>query len=249
MLEEVVWSPDSDFRQLLLTSDLFLNPNLARFYGLTMDEDSDGFHKIACDPQRQAGVLTHPFLMLAFAYVRVSSPIHRGVFLLRGVLGRALRPPPIAVAPDDEALDPSLTTRQRVALQTKSEACQACHSMINPLGFSLEHYDAVGRYRDVEREQPIDASGWYQPAQGELVEFNGARQLAGYLAASDEVAGSFAQQLFHHLAKQPVNAYSSTNLDGWKDQFIDSGYHIQKLMVKIMTVTALERGGAEPRSE
>jgi hypothetical protein len=114
--------------------------------------------------------------------------------------------------------------------------------MINPLGFSLEHYDAVGRYREVEREQPIDASGWYQPAQGDLVEFNGARQLAEYLAASDEVAGSFAQQLFHQLVKQPVNAYSSTNLDGLRDQFVDSGYHIQKLMVQIMTVTALEAG-------
>jgi mono/diheme cytochrome c family protein len=248
MLEDIVWSPESDFRQLLLTSDLFVNANLARFYGLTMDEDADGFRKVGCDPQRQAGVLTHPFLMLAFAYVRVSSPIHRGVFLLRGVLGRALRPPPIAVAPDDEALDPGLTTRQRVALQTKGEACQACHSMINPLGFSLEHYDAVGRYREVERDQPIDASGSYKPVQGDLVEFTGARQLATYLAASDEVAGSFVQQLFHHLAKQPVNAYSSTNLDGLRDRFVESGYHIQKLMVQIMTATALEPGGAEARS-
>jgi hypothetical protein len=167
LLEDIAWSAESDFRQLLLTSDLFVNSRLARFYGLTLEEETDEFHKIACDPQRHAGVVTHPFLMLGFAYVRVSSPIHRGVFLLRGVLGRALRPPPVAVAPDDETLAPDLTTRERIAQQTRSEACQACHSMINPLGFSLEHYDAVGRYRETERDQPIDASGWYQPVQGD----------------------------------------------------------------------------------
>ncbi len=244
LLDHVVWSPESDFRQLLLTNDMFVNPRLARFYGLTVDQDLDGFQQVACDPQQQAGVLTHPFLMTGFAYVRVSSPIHRGVFLLRGVLGRALRPPPIAVAPDDETLAPSLTTRERIAIQTRSEACQACHSMINPLGFSLEHYDAVGRFRDTERGQPIDASGSYRPVEGELAEFVGARQMAEYLADSDEVARSFAQQLFHHLAKQPVPAYSSTNLDELTNQFVDSDYHIQKLMVSIMTATALQPGGA-----
>ncbi len=249
LLEHVAWSPESDFRQLLLTSDVFVNARLASFYGLPIEPDVDGFVKVTCDPQRQAGVLTHPFLMTGFAYVRISSPIHRGVFLLRGVLGRALRPPPVAVAPDDETLAPSLTTRERVAIQTRSEACQACHSMINPLGFSLEHYDAVGRFRTTERGQPIDASGSYRPVEGEPVEFVGARQLAEYLAGSDEVARSFSQQLFHHLAKQPVNAYSSTNLDELTEQFVDSGYHIQKLMVSIMAATALEPGGADVRSE
>lgn len=249
LLEHVAWSPESDFRQLLLTSDMFVNPRLASFYGLPVEPDLDGFVRVACDPQQQAGVLTHPFLMTGFAYVRVSSPIHRGVFLLRGVLGRALRPPPVAVAPEDETLSPSLTTRERVTIQTRSEACQACHSMINPLGFSLEHYDAVGRFRTTERGQPIDASGSYRPVEGDMAEFVGARQLAQYLAHSDEVARSFAQQLFHHLAKQPVLAYSSTDLDELTNRFVDSGYHIQKLMVSIMAATALQPGGAEARSE
>ncbi|MCL4203026.1 MAG: DUF1592 domain-containing protein [Pirellulaceae bacterium] len=244
LLDSVVWSPESDFRQLLLTSDLFLNDRLARFYGLAADENNDEFQKIACDPQQQAGVLTHPYLMLGFAYVKASSPIHRGVFLLRGVLGRALKPPPIAVAPADEGLDPGLTTRERVAMQTKEETCQACHSMINPLGFSLEHYDAVGRYRETERGKPIDASGSYKPVRGDTVEFNGARQLAEYLATSDEVARSFTEQLFHHLVKQPASAYSSTTLDGLVDAFGESGFHVQKLMVQILAATAL-KGNAD----
>ena len=57
----------------------------------------------------------------------------------------------------DEGFDPGMTTRQRVAVQTKPANCQICHGMINPLGFSLEHYDAVGRYRAKEKDKPVDA--------------------------------------------------------------------------------------------
>ena len=89
--------------------------------------------------------------MASFAYTATSSPIHRGVFLARSVLGRSLRPPPEAVAPLPPDLHADLTTRERVTLQTKPEACQSCHGMINPLGFTLEHFDAVGRYPRARR--------------------------------------------------------------------------------------------------
>ena len=111
-------------------------------------------------------MLTHPYLMASFAYTATSSPIHRGVFLSRSVLGRALRPPPEAVAPLAPDLHPDLTTRQRVTLQTKPESCQSCHGMINSLGFTLEHFDAVGRYRKEEKGQPIDATGTYETRAG-----------------------------------------------------------------------------------
>ena len=133
-LDDVVWSPAADFRQLLLADSLFANQRLASFYGIPAPA-GDGFQKVSCDPAKQAGILTHPYLMLGLAYHKSSSPIHRGVFLVRGVLGRALKPPPIAVAPEDEGANPNLTTRERVALQTKSEVCQNCHGLINPLGF------------------------------------------------------------------------------------------------------------------
>ena len=67
-------------------------------------------------------MLTHPYLMASFAYTATSSPIHRGVFLARSVLGRSLRPPPEAVHAAAADLHPDLTTRERVALQTKPAA-------------------------------------------------------------------------------------------------------------------------------
>jgi hypothetical protein len=236
-LDDVAWSPAADFRQLLLADWLFVNPRLAQFYGIDAPAGG-GFHKVSCDPAKQAGILTHPNLMLGLAYHKSSSPIHRGVFLVRGVLGRALKPPPIAVAPADEGTNPDLTTRERVSLQTQSEACQNCHALINPLGFTLENYDAVGRFRTVERDKPIDATGFYRTLTGEEVQFHGARELAEFLAASDEVHRSFVEQLFHQIVKQPVSAYGDDRLEALKTAFVASEFNMQKLLVEILKATA-----------
>ena len=97
-----------------------------------------------------------PFLMSALAYHKNTSPIHRGVFITRNIVGRALKPPPAAIEFMDDRFDPSLTMREKVTELTRPAACMGCHSTINPLGFSLEHYDAVGRWRTVDEGVTID---------------------------------------------------------------------------------------------
>jgi len=238
-LDDVVWSPAADFRQLLLADYLFANQRLASFYGIPAPA-GDGFQKVSCDPAKQAGILTHPYLMLGLAYHKSSSPIHRGVFLVRGVLGRALKPPPIAVAPDDEGTNPDLTTRERVALQTRAETCMNCHGLINPLGFTLENFDAVGRFRATERDKPIDATGMYRTLAGEEIKFHGARELAEFLARSDEVHRSFVEQLFHQVVKQPVSAYGDNQPDALTAAFAASNFNVQKLLVEIVKATVLQ---------
>lgn len=192
-LDDVIWSKGSDFRRLLLSSDLYVNKRLASFYGLESPADG-AFHKVACDPDRRAGILSHPFLLTTLAYHNSSSPIYRGVFVIRSLLGRTLKPPPIAVAPADIGLAPNLTTRERFAEQTKPPTCQTCHHLINPLGFGLEHYDAVGRFRDREAGKPIDSTGAYTALTGETIKFDGVRSLAERLASSDEVHRSFVRR-------------------------------------------------------
>ena len=166
-LEDVLWGEASDFRQLLLADSLYLNGRLARIYGVDLPPDAP-FQKVTPEPGKRAGVLSHPYLMASFAYTATSSPIHRGVFLARSVLGRTLRPPPDAFTPLAPDLHPDLTTRDRVALQTSPESCLSCHSMINPLGFALENFDAVGRHRAEEKGKPVDATGSYQSPYGRV---------------------------------------------------------------------------------
>jgi Protein of unknown function (DUF1592)/Protein of unknown function (DUF1588)/PA14 domain/Cytochrome C oxidase, cbb3-type, subunit III len=247
-LDEVVWSEASDFRQLLLSDEVYLNGRLATFYGVApppaklfgIQFGMDGpFKKVKLDPGQRAGVLTHPYLMTGFAYTGSSSPIHRGVFLARGVLGRTLRPPQEAFTPLAEDLHPTLTTRERVSLQTKGENCQACHGMINPLGFTLEHFDAVGRYREKDNGKPVDATGTYLMRTGNAVTFHGARDLAEFLVKTDEVQAAFADRLFHHLAQQPVQAYGPGVLEKLRESFAASGFNIRKLAVEIAVTAAL----------
>jgi cytochrome c553 len=237
-LDDVVWSAPSDFRRLLLGDELYLNGRLARLYGAKLAGDAP-FQKVKLEPGERAGLLTHPYLMAAFAYTASSSPIHRGVFLSRGVLGRTLPAPPAAVAPLAPDLHAGLTTRQRVSLQTSPKSCQTCHSMINPLGYTLEHFDAVGRFRQDEKGKPIDATGSYQTRSGETVTFKGARNLAKYLAGSDETHSAFVQQLFHYLVKQPIRAFGPDELSELRDSFVHHDFNIRKLMVESIAASAL----------
>jgi hypothetical protein len=245
-LEDVPWGETSDFRQLLLADHVYLNGRLAKFYGADLALDAP-FQKVTLEPRERAGFLSHPYMMASFAYTAASSPIHRGVFLARNVLGRVLQPPPAAFAPLAPELHPDLTTRERVVLQTKEQSCLACHGMINPLGFTLEHFDAVGRFRDKENGRPIDATGTYLTRTGETVQFTGARDLATYLAGSPETHDAFVEHLFHHLVKQPVRAYGPEELAKLRQFFVGHEFSIRKLLVEIMAESALTpRTGVPP---
>lgn len=239
-VDDVLETDGGDFRRFFLADSLYLNGPLAGLYGVDLEPDAP-FQKVAIGNGERAGVVSHPFLMAGFAYTATSSPIHRGVFLSRNLLGRALRVPPIAVAPLPVDLHADLTTRERVVLQTKSEACQTCHAMINPLGFALEHYDALGRFRSDEKGKPIDAVGTYVTRGGSTASFRGAKELSGFLAGSDETHAAFVQQMFHHLVKQPIRAYGPGLHGELRQSFAQNGFQIDKLMVEIVARAALAK--------
>jgi hypothetical protein len=245
-LDDVAWSETSDFRRLFLDERVYLNGRLAKLYGADLPADAP-FTKVPLDGGKRAGVLTHPYLMTSFAHSDESSPIHRGVFLARGVLGLGLRPPPEAVAPLAPDLHPSLTTRERVLLQTKPAACVTCHGVINPLGFTLENFDAIGRFRETDHGKPVDATGGYLARDGRRVTVNGARELAKFLADSQEAQEAFAEQMFHHLVQQPVRAYGPTADADLRRAFAASGFGIRKLAVEVMTLAALKNPERERR--
>jgi cytochrome c553 len=237
-LEEVLASEAADYRELLLSDEVYLNERLSQFYrGAPGDEP--GFGMVRLDDGQRAGVLTHPYVMSRFAYHSETSPIHRGVFLARGVLGRRLKAPPEAFTPLAAELHPELTTRERVTLQTKPAQCMGCHAIINPLGFTLEQFDAVGRFRDRNREKPVNAAAAYEAPDGTTVELGDARDLAEYLVASEDCHAAFAEQLFHHLVQQSVDAFGPTTLDELRASFATHDYNIRRLAVEIMVATAL----------
>lgn len=238
-IDEFIAQEKPDFRDLLRSKEMFLNGRLSAFYQAGLPPEAP-FQKVTFEPEARSGVLTHPLLMSGFAYHRLSSPIHRGVFISRSILGRSLKPPAEAITPTPPDLHPDLTTRQRVELQTSPVACRSCHEMINPLGFALENFDAAGRFRRKENQSEIDASGSYLQQSGELADFSGAKELGEFLASSDEVHLAFVEQLFQHAVKQPVQAYGSEVNEKLRDLFVRSGFNTNAVLAEIATVAAFD---------
>jgi hypothetical protein len=236
-LERTGRSESATFGELMLHPEYPINPLLAQIYGVTAPAKDD-FAFVALNPKERVGLLGHPYLLSRLAYTKATSPIHRGVLLSRNIMGRSLKPPPEAVAPLPVDLHPSLTTRERVALQTKSRDCMSCHSLINPLGFTLERFDPIGRERDKDGSKKVDSSGSYESKRGRRTVFNGPRDLAVYAAESEDSQASFVERLFHHLVKQPVRAYGPETLEDLTETFADSGGSIREIVVEILTLTA-----------
>ena len=186
-------------------------------------------------------MLTHPYLLSAFAYHDNTSPIHRGVFLTRNIVGRALKPPPIAVAFKNDEFAPDLTMREKITQLTSDTNCMACHSVINPLGFALEHYDAVGRWRTSEDEKPVDTKSQYTTENGETVEVDSARDIADMALPSESAHRAFVIQLFEHMTKQIPAVYGPTVIERMRAEFEADHFNIQNLMVRIAVLTCHAR--------
>ncbi|WP_166820490.1 DUF1588 domain-containing protein [Thalassoroseus pseudoceratinae] len=250
-LEDAVLRADGDFRDLFRPEANFTTASIASFYGdawsltdesTTIEGDLLGLQpietlvKIPAKAPFDQGVLSHPYLMSGLAYSDTTSPIHRGVFLMRYMLGRMLQPPQEAFTPFSPDLHPNLTTRERVALQTGGNTCQVCHSKINPLGFTLENFDTVGRFRKQEIDRPIVSTGSYIDRSGQEVSFSGPADLAEYLATSNDAHEAFVSRVFQHFVKQPIAAYGAETQQHLTQKFVDADFNLHQLLVEIAVI-------------
>jgi hypothetical protein len=243
-LDNIVWrTAGADFRKLLNSRHLPFNERLARFYGAQRVKHHGEFGPSFFDHER-AGLLTHPYLLALYSYHNTTSPIHRGVFITRHVLGRSLKPPSEAVVFKDEAFAPDMTMREKVTQLTKADACMTCHGIINPLGFALEQFDGIGRLRDTEKGRPINTISDYLSADGSAVRLTSAGDLARHATESPSAQNGFIEMLFNQVAKQPVRAYGSGVLNRLRGDFAASGFNVQFLLAEAAVINALN--GIDP---
>ena len=142
----------------LLTADYtFANERLARHYGIPQVYGSR-FRRVTLSDDRRAGVLGHGSILTVTSYANRTSPVVRGKWLLETILGTPPPPPPADVPPlDNTPVQGSL--RQRMEQHRTNPVCASCHAQIDPLGFALENFDAIGKWRTTESKTRIDASG------------------------------------------------------------------------------------------
>ncbi len=238
-VENVVWSDTSDYRKLMEADYLLFNARLAKFYNTPLP-DGEGFREVKLDSAQRAGVVTHPYLLARLAHHHETSPILRGVFITRNVLGGILKPPPEAIAFLDGHFEKEMTTREKVVQMTKNTSCMTCHETINPLGFSLEHFDAVGRFRLTDNSLPVNPESDFENFDGGTVRLRGPRDLATQAVDSVSARRGFVRQMFQAIIKQNPRAYGPGTLLKLEKKFTASGYHIRNLLVEINTLAALE---------
>jgi len=248
-LLDTSWSPSSDYRQLLTSDVLVLNGRLSALYGVGRAdrERPDVFLRVAAPPGQRAGVLTHPYLLSALSYHNSTSPIHRGVFVTRNLMGRSLKPPPVAVAFENEVFDDNLSMREKITQLTSDRACMSCHSVVNPLGFALESYDAVGRWRERENGRPLNTESDYITGHGESLRVTGAADIARHAISNPETHLAFVRQMFLHFVKQDPAAYPGLSLEALRDQFTQDRFHIQRLMARLSAFAATGQVSPSPR--
>ena len=240
-IHQVVWeSEDADYRKLLTAGNLYANSRIAQYYNLPSEKkfQSGRFEPVRLDSENRSGLLTHPYLLAQFAYAHSSSPIHRGVFVTRSILGRHLQPPPEAVEFEEDDFPDNLTLREKIEKLTEPKACQGCHSIINPLGFTLENFDAVGRYRSKLNEKPIQTNSPYTTLTGKTLELKNARDIAIYAAESPLAQKAFVKRLFQHYTKQPIEAFGPKTTEKLHESFQKSNFNIRKLLVEISVLYA-----------
>jgi len=195
---------DRSVLDLLSADYTFLNERLARHYGVPHVIGSR-FRRVsfADDPQRQrGGLLRQGSLLTVTSYATRTSPVLRGKWVLDNLLGTPPPPPPPDVpALDDKVVSAALPIRERLAAHRAKPVCASCHNVIDPIGFALEQFDAVGRFRTLDNFHPVDASGGMPDGN----KFEGVAGLeAALLARPDLFAGTVAEKLFVFALGRPV---------------------------------------------
>jgi hypothetical protein len=213
------WEDTPSLATFLGAPVTYVDATLASFYGLPPVSGAE-LVKVKLDPSRAAGLLTQGSFLAVHAKANQTSPVHRGKFVREKLLCDPPSPPPPDIVVRPPTVDPRLSTRERFAAHTASAACAGCHAMMDPIGFLFEHYDATGRWRDVDGGKPVDSSGYLEgtDVDGEL---DGVPALAERLLASDQVRECVARQWFRYaFGRDATTSADSCTVDALASELV-----------------------------
>jgi hypothetical protein len=197
---------DRSVLELLSANYTYLNERLAEHYGVPNVYGSR-FRRVEFPPDSpRGGLLGQGSVLTVTSYATRTSPVQRGKWILANLLGIPPPPPPATVPPlaEHQGVGKTVTMRERMAEHRANPACAGCHQLMDPVGFSLENYDAVGRWRTAEDGQRIDASGGLPDGS----KFEGVAGLRRALLAHPDVfARTFAEKLLTYALGRGVEWY------------------------------------------
>jgi hypothetical protein len=233
----------------LLTADYtFVNERLAKHYGIANVYGSH-FRRVTLTDDARRGLLGKGAVLTVTSHVDRTSPVVRGKWLLENILGTPPPPPPAVVPPLPETQpgQKPRTLRAQMEVHRQNPACASCHKLMDPLGFALENFDAVGAWRTVDAGNPIDASG--QLADGTKVD--GVVTLRQALVdRADVFALTFVEKLLTYALGRGLTADDMPVVRGIVRQAAANNYRFSTIVLGVVTSTPFQMrtnaGESEP---
>jgi hypothetical protein len=245
---------DGTMSTLLTARWSVIDARLAAHYRVAAP--ASGFARV--DMEERSGILTTSGVLTVHATETFTRPVYRGLFVRKRLLCQELPAPPAgaldAAAEAEEALGVDLSERERLEAITMVGACAGCHSMMNPVGYGLEAFDALGRFRmtdatgalvDIAGAIGSESESYQTDADGDVV---GAHALGEALGGSQDAARCMSRQWLRFALQRKDVVADEGSVDAAYGAFAESGFSIPELMVAITTTDAfLHRVARTPR--
>lgn len=237
---------DQSILRLLDADYTFLNERLARHYGIDQVK-GDEFQRVSLDPaSRRGGVLTQASVLTITSEPTRTSPVIRGKWVLEQILGTPPPPPPPDVEPLDETKEAheSASLRERLEMHRDSPDCAGCHAKMDPIGFALENFDAIGRWRDMDGDFPIDPSGELTGG----IKIDGPADLKRVLVEKDDFARALAEKMLTYALGRGTEYYDKRAIDLILEHLQANDYRFSSLIEAIITSEAFLKRQPDPHT-
>lgn len=247
----LVWN-DRNFMETFTANYGFVNSNLAAIYKVPAPAREYERVDYPAD-QGRSGVLGQALFLTLTSKLEDTAPTSRGLFVREQFLCQHVPPPPLGVDTNLPVLSESrpLTNRERLAVHTTNKSCAGCHSLIDPIGFGLENFDAIGMYRDKQRLlfYPEYHGGPKKPKPREIdlaldtagqvaglpdSQFTSARQLGKLLANAQQCQECIVKQVFRYMSGRKDSRADGRVIGRALKDFRDSGFHFKALVVSLV---------------
>ncbi|MEZ5391752.1 MAG: DUF1588 domain-containing protein [Bryobacterales bacterium] len=223
----------------LLDSDYgFLTERLAKFYEIEDEVEvrGDGFRKVEWTSDRRGGVLGLGAVLAMTSHFQQNSPVLRGAWVLEALLGTPVPSPPPDVPPlETEAnKNAKMTIREKLSQHRENPSCAACHDLIDPIGFGLENFDWLGRWREQDNGKPIDAAGVLPSGE----RFDGPAELRQVLLGKkDEFIRHLTGKTLGYALGRGLDDGDHCTVQRIADALAEDGYRARTLIENVVLST------------
>src|SRR5258708_5040661 len=230
MFFEDVIQEDRSILDFIDAKFTFINGRLARHYGIPGVTGNE-FRKVALNDDRRGGVLTQASVLTVSSYATRTSPVIRGKFLLENILNAPPPPPPANVPNLDESAVGTTASWREQLEKHRTGSCASCHARMDPLGFGLENYDAIGRWREFDGKFPVDAAGTLPSGES----FKGPVELKQILKGdSSAFAECLTEKLLTYALGRGLERYDKPAVQLISRHTAQADYRFSRLVLEIV---------------